>query len=427
LLLTALSLAACGDGDRTKPDMGPCTGLACFQVDCGSAVPRTSVSGKVFAPNGIDPVHDALVYVPSSMDAFSPTVQCEVCSEPTGGKAIVSTRTAVDGSFTLSDVPVTSNAPLVIQKGRFRRVVHFSAAQCVDNPLTADVTRLPKNQSEGDLPKMAVGVGDYDQIECVLRSIGIDDAEFTDPTGPGAVHLYQNGASTANTGMGNGIPDLLADSGKMAGYALTFLNCTGNTWDKLPNPMLASSNLYNYVSSGGRLYVTDWSYDYLEQVPQFAPYIYFEGGGSMTMPQPVHGAATASLTNPFPATITDNNLAAWLALVAPSQITNSQVQIGDLLAPWVLVSSTASSTSTTPSTTWVHGVTNGGDRPLSVTFDYNSCGKVLFSSYHTREPGGAGSTPFPAYCKSSPTMMTAQEKILEYLILQITDCVGPVM
>jgi hypothetical protein len=75
----------------------------------------------------------------------------------------------------------------------------------------------------------------------------------------------------------------------------------------------------------------------------------------------------------------------------------------------------------------VHGVTNGGDRPLSLTFDYNSCGKVLFSSYHTREPGGAGPTPFPNYCKSSPTMMTAQEKILEYLILQITDCVGPVM
>jgi hypothetical protein len=272
---------------------------------------------------------------------------------------------------------------------------------------------------------MAVGVGDYDQIECVLHAIGIDAAEFTDPLGPGAVHLYQNGLNTASTGMGNGIPDLLADAAKMSSYALTFLNCTGNTWDKLPNPTLAAGNLFNYVNTGGRLYVTDWSYDYMEQVPQFAPYVLFEGGGTASAPQPVHAAATATLVNPFQATVADDNLAAWLALVAPTQISGHAVQIGDLLAPWVLVHATADPNSTTPSTTWVHGTTNGADRPLSVTYDYNHCGKVLFSSYHTREPGGAGSTPFPSYCKSSPTMMTAQEKILEYLLLEISDCVGP--
>src|SRR5262249_37782282 len=100
------------------------------------------------------------------------------------------------------------------------------------------------------------------------------------------------------------------------------------------------------------------------------------------------------------------------------------VQISDLLAPWVLAHATADPNGPTPSTTWVHGVTNGGDRPLTITYDYNHCGKVLCSSYHTREPGGAGSTPVPSSCKWSPTLMTAQEKILEYLLLEISDCVS---
>ncbi len=70
------------------------------------------------------------------------------------------------------------------------------------------------------------------------------------------------------------------------------------------------------------------------------------------------------------------------------------------------------------------------DRPHTVTFDYNSCGKVLWSAYHTREPGGAqGFGTFPSYCLSNPSdpsTMIAQEKILEYLVFQISACVNNV-
>jgi hypothetical protein len=407
---------------------GGCMGLSCNQMSCPNGG-DTTITGRVTAPNGLDPVYDAAVYVPTNIPEFPGTVQCEVCNEPLGGTPIVSAATDVNGNFTLSNVPVAQQVPVVIQKGRFRRVIMMNINGCMANPMTADQARLPKNKSEGDLPKMAVAVGDYDQIECVLHSIGIDDSEFTAPGGGGAVELYDNGGGF---GFGGGGPTafegLLTDSAKLNTYNIVFINCTGNTFDMLKNPTAATGNLFNYVNSGGRLYVTDWSYDYMEQVMQFAPYIYFAGGGSMTAPQPVHAAATAADTTPFNATVADSTLAQWLQ--ATGVTTTSSVQIQDLLGDWVLMQSTAMDQMSYPSMSWVHGNTNGADRPLTVSFDYNMCGKVLYSSYHTREPGGAdplgGPSNFPSYCKSTAKTMIAQEKILEYLILQISACVGPV-
>jgi hypothetical protein len=404
-----------------------CAGLACSEVSCPNGG-STTVSGRVTAPNGLDPVYDAAVYVPAMIPEFPTTVQCEVCNEPLGGQPIVTTNTDVNGNFKLENVPVANSVPIIIQKGRFRRKVTLDINACIDNPITEDAARLPKNKSEGDLPKMAVAVGDYDQIECVLHSIGIDQSEFTDPGGGGAVELFQNGGGFGfGGGGGTDFEALLTDAATLNTYNIVFINCTGNTFDMLQNPTLASQNLYNYVNSGGRLYVTDWSYDYMEQVPQFAPYIYYDGGGDMIKPQPIHAAADANDTNDFMATVADPTLAQWLD--ATGVVKGSSVTIQDLLGGWVLMDATAQDQKTYPSETWIHGMTNGADRPLTVTFDYNMCGKVLYSSYHTREPGGAdpfGGSKFPSYCLSKPTTMIAQEKVLEYLILEISSCVGPI-
>ena len=417
------------NGGTNGGTTGGCTGLECNQVTC-SGGGTTSVSGRVTAPNGLDPVYDASVYVPTQIPEFPSTVQCEVCNEPIGGTPIVSTQTDVNGMFTLTNVPVAAQVPIVIQKGRFRRVIMMNINQCTDNPLTADQARLPRNHTEGDLPKMAVAVGDYDQIECVLRSIGIDESEFTKPGGGGAVEMYDNSGGGGIFGGGGSteFEGLLTDANKLNTYNIVFINCTGNTFDMLQNPKAVTDNLYNYVSSGGRLYVTDWSYDYMEQVPQFAPYVYYDGGGDMTNPQPVHSAADAADTNDFTATVSDPTLSQWLQATGTTM--GDSLTITDLLGDWVLMDSTATDQSTYPSQTWIHGQTNGADRPLSVTFDYNMCGKVLYSSYHTRDPGGGGlgsfGGGFPTYCKSTAKTMIAQEKVLEYLILQISACVGPI-
>ncbi len=412
-------------GDGPSPlNPGGCAGLACFQLDCKGGTP-TTLTGKVYAPNGIDPVYDALVYVPTMIPEFPQTVQCEACNEPLGGQPIVQTNTGVDGSFTLTNVPATLQVPIVVQKGRFRRSFNVDVAACASAELPKAQTRLPKNQQEGDLPKMAVAVGNYDQIECVLRSIGIDESEFTTPGGTGAVHLYKN---YTNFGGGGGVDDLgalLSNYDKLATYNLLFVNCTDERANAQPTGW--KQNLYQYVNSGGRLYVTDWAYDYMEQVSQFAPYIFFEGAGTETAPQPPDTAYYAWQGTDLTGKLVDSTLAEWMkgTGASPSGMIN-------IIGSWALANHVSADSASYPTHVWVEGNAAGKTRPMTATYDYNMCGKVLWSSYHTQEPGGGGfdTSPgggFPSYCKSTPTTMIAQEKVLEFLIFQISDCVTPVI
>jgi hypothetical protein len=436
LVVATLAVAGCSPGGRSRgssggtADMavgppGGCEGLGCFQMDCGSQ-PPTALTGKVTAPNGLDPVAGALVYVPTALPEFPGTAQCEVCNEPIGGPPVVSTTTAVDGTFKLTNVPATQQVPVVVQKGRFRKVSNLNITSCAEQAMTAEQTRLPRTQKEGDLPKMAVAVGTYDQIECVLHSIGIDQSEFTAPGGSGAVHLYDNGSDGATA---NSFEGLLNDPAKLQKYNLVFINCTGHTVDKYMNNSAWKANLFNYVNTGGRLYATDWSYDSIEQIPQFSPYIGFDKGTTELTPE-VQGAAQYAWSGgDLTANISDPGLLAWLKIVGAT--TTGAVKI---IGSWALADHVSANQMMYPSTTYVHGVastTAGGskDRPMTATFDYNMCGKVLWSSYHTQEPGGGGFgglMPFPMYCASTPTTMIPQEKILEYLIFEISACVGPI-
>ena len=67
----------------------PCEGLACFVANCPPGT-ETVVSGTVTAPNGTDPIREALVYIPTGgmPDEFPPQVSCEQCNSPFGGKPL---------------------------------------------------------------------------------------------------------------------------------------------------------------------------------------------------------------------------------------------------------------------------------------------------------------------------------------------------
>ena len=173
-----------GDGDALPP-ADACTDLSCFQFDCGAkGLPPTSISGTVFAPNGTLKLYGVDVYVPMSDPGPLPDgVSCTTCATGLPGGSYVQTKTDENGHFTLENVPATANVPLVIQIGKWRRQLTIpNVAACQDLPLADTETRLPKDRTEGDLPRIAISTGSADAIECLIYRLGISPSEFTAPT-----------------------------------------------------------------------------------------------------------------------------------------------------------------------------------------------------------------------------------------------------
>lgn len=426
-----------GRGDMAQ-NLPPCVGLGCKIAQCPSSGTDTVLAGRVTAPNGEDPIREAIVYVPAMgvPDEFPAEVACEVCNQPVGGRPVTQTITDIDGNFELRRVPVTEATPIVIQKGRWRKLITVPVQKCQRAELSAEETRLPQVKAEGSIPRMAMAVGEWDAIECVMRHIGLKDEEFTAPNGGGAVHMYNNRSDGVGAPGGVDVTSLLTDLNKMLQYNLIFLNCSDDTFsaDLVKNASVRK-NLHDYIARGGRLYVTDWSYDFIGQVPEFSPYICFNDNKPCTDLSP-HGRYTA--TDAFKTANTGNvdadidqsheagkNLAIWMSkLKNPSP--GGKVQIRDDIGSWVLMRQTAMDQAKYPSTTWLTGTMNGAKRPFTVSFDFpaapQSCGKVLYSSYHTREHELPDR--FPKYCPKGK--MNAQEQVLEYLIFEISSCVGPI-
>src|ERR1017187_9450676 len=106
------------------------------QVSCpGNGT--TTITGTVYTPNGTDPLPNVTVYIPNDVvQPFSPGVSCPLVGAPPSGSPLVGSETDVNGNFTLVNVPVGSNIPLVIVSGRWRRqLVIPSITACTNNAM----------------------------------------------------------------------------------------------------------------------------------------------------------------------------------------------------------------------------------------------------------------------------------------------------
>ncbi len=230
-LLIVLLVVGLGFGNQASGQS--CVNLACQQQTC-SGNATTTITGTVYAPNGTDPLPNVTVYIPNDVvQPFTAGVSCPLVGAPPSGSPLVGTETDVNGNFTLTNVPVGSNIPLVIISGRWRRqLVIPSVTACTANAMPANFAVMPQNHSQGDIPLIAIATGSADPAECVLMKMGISQSEVTDPGGGGRINLFGGGgAGGSGVVLDSATPtqaSLMSNQATLNQYDVLMLPCEGS-------------------------------------------------------------------------------------------------------------------------------------------------------------------------------------------------------
>ena len=400
----------CVDGACVTLD-DQCDNLECEQITCPPDGDRTTLTGTVHIPSGEYPLPNASVYVPNSaLEPIPQGASCERCEDMLTGDPLVQAITDVDGHFELINVPVTDNLPVVIQSGKWRRELTVDTIEpCTENQITdPDRTRLPRNQSEGNIPDIAVTSGQCDALECLIYNIGLDDEEFTNPGGGGKVNIYQahGGVSSYDSNFNNGasIPSAFSwweDVNNLVEYDIILhsCECSQRTGTKPPH---AHQALADFTHQGGRVFTSHWENIWLQENSAF-DVADWAGGGQ--------GSTIAQVNTSFGG---GQTMYEWM-LNAGALDANGHFSVS---APRYTIGNLNQSLSEL----WLT-YTNG--TPLYFAFntpitapEEEHCGRVVFSDLHVS--GSIGS--FPSGCGTS---LSPQEKALLYMIFDLSACIAP--
>lgn len=399
---------------------GGCVGLEC-QVDKCDGRAKTTIQGTVYDPGGRLPLYNVMVYVPNGpLENLVEGVSCQTCDTAVSGRPVATALTDAAGRFSMQDVPVGANIPIVVQTGKWRRQISLPMVRpCQDNLFSGtDLFRLPKNQSEGNLPKIAMTRGGADSLECVLQRIGVDSAEFTGPSGTGRVNLYYE--TGKGTGYDSGEPftplSTLFDPTVIRKYDMVVFSCHGESARSRAQPLAEKQVVKDYVDQGGRVFGSHFSYGYLRGVPGTTDAKYYQPS-----PWPLVAewdgdpAAPYTIETGFPK---GRAFADWLVTVGASQ-TRGQIEMTGVESPAL---------SLTPGVgqPWINSP--GGIPYFTVPMPVEKastpaeqCGRFVHTGIHVARSGN--SAPFPSACGTSP--LSPQEKAWEFLIFELSSCAIP--
>jgi hypothetical protein len=423
----------------------------------------TTVSGKVYDPAAKNPLYNVAVYVPGGalqqLPKGVPTgaAACS-CAALYQSGAVVSTSTAEDGSFTLSNVPVGASVPLVIQVGKWRKKFTLNVTGCQDNPQPDKSLAFPTTVGAADtddsIPDIAVSTGSADTLECLMRRIGLQTKEYVAGAGgTGHIHVFsggQAGGGGGGGGTGIGRPEMPPMQGAPAShtnlwmsqdqlmpYDIVLLSCEGGETYNANPPALEG-----YLNAGGRVFASHFHYAWFAgpigtMQMYSAPMDWgtnlasWQPGGGMSN-GPVAGVIETTLngsTQPFPKGV---SLQKWLTNV--NALGKNGVPMGDLsiFQPRFNASVAAANT---PSQPWITSTNGGMSQTMYLSFDtpVNAqvppggtapayCGRAVFSDLHVAgDPMTNDNPPPPDGCAN--TELSPQEKALEFMLFDLSSCV----
>ena len=396
-----------GDGGPTKA----CTGLQCQQKTCSGGL-TTTVTGKVYAPNGTLPLYNAIVYVPNSEpSALTKGATCDKCGAVTGDP-IVTALTDPEGKFELKDVPVGKDIPIVVQIGKWRRQVKLpEVKECTENALVdKELTRLPKSQAEGDMPQIALTTGQCESFGCMLPKIGIAPTEFgneTDGTNK-SVHVYLgNGQGPSGASQA---ANFWNDPAKLKKYDMVILSCecSENLGNKGGANGPAFSAMQEYLEAGGRIFSTDYQYTWYRYSPNADMRATINGRWNAPL-----GGSSLKIDTTFPK---GQALADWLqksaGLASGTTVTPSTV-FGNFIS-----NDTAKSQQWATSNTAVEPRVVSVNVPVGLPAD-QQCGKGVHLDAHVNTNDTVG-TSYPGGCGTS---LREGENLLAFFFFDLASCI----
>lgn len=377
-------------GGGASPD-----GFGSVDASADGALPPPigTLTGKVVMPEGTIPLSDALVYLTSTPPPPIPTgAYCDKC---VGLDSYAFTYSKPDGTFELPAYQ-PDDQYIVVQKGQFRRVrpIHVSPGT---QPVAGDLTRLPgkTDAALGDTtPRMLILPGQWDHVEKSLGKIGLEDFEKFEPGFN--IKAYSDKLKT------------------LPSYHVVFLPCAGTVRDPgsfgpscevSVDPELRKA-AKAFVELGGKLYVSDWSYEYVRQGWPGA--IRWVGETSQL------GSACQGGGGDYPADFDDVPLREWMTAIGEGNASLKAAWTAiDTVLPFASVDENGQAFTQTPKV-WASVKQGGGTKPATVSFQ-DRCGRVLYSTYHAEGSDSAfGQSEF-----------LAQEKALMHILLEVGVCVGP--
>lgn len=389
-------------------------GASSGSAGCASGT-KTALTGRVLDPSGTIPLYNAVVYLPSAeLEPFSSGVTCDTCGTTPSGKPYATALTNAKGEFRIENAPTNGAFDMVIQIGRWRRKVKVPAAKaCTDNALDAELTRLPRTRSEGEIPRIAVTTGEADSLECFLRKLGIADSEFTNPGGAGAVHLFQgkrkdgkdNKDGARIDGSTPDAPALWNDLGRMKQYDMVLLSCEGS--ENLETKSTgARNNLRDYMNAGGRVFASHFHYVWFKNGPSPLPDTASwvpndsESDGAVTVDQSVAKGKS------FAEWLVEVNASSTLGSVPMSALKRNVGGVGGASRRWLY---------------------KDGDRtkffsfnaPIGAPADLQ-CGRGVYTDIHLSS-GDTSTGNFPSGCTTKG--LTPQEKALLFLLFDLSSCI----
>jgi hypothetical protein len=423
--------AGAGSGGAASGSGGAASGSG----GAGGTPCQTSLTGTVYDPAGRVALYNVLVYVPSSaLEPLPSGISCGPCQGAITPRPITTALTDTTGRFVLPSVPPGANVPFVMQVGKWRRQVTIpNVPACAQTPITdANLTRLPRNQTEGDLPRIAMVTGGSSVLECLLRNMGIADSEFSTETGQGRVHLFAGGTSEFTESRGatqlasgeaftDAYQSLFPVRAKMNAYDHVILGCEGSQLNNIKMPHLA--NIKAYADGGGRILMEHlhiaWIRDGLPPWP--STFTWLGRGTDPGMPL----VAAVNTTFPKGAALTD-----WLVNVGASTTR------GRLSMDTPMVSVTTPVAAGTQTWVTIDQITNPQIPLTTPTIPLLSfptpveaqpadqCGRVDLADMHVASGTGTSDsfTPFPIGC-SGATTLSPQQKLWEFIFFDIASCV----